>query len=282
MESAELVHAIQRIESIPSPSFTLDRILELASDCESDIERLGEAIEADPAVTARVLRLANSTYFGVPGEVTSVLRSIVVVGYKNVLSLATCAALAPAFRGDDAVIDRDALWRHACATAEAARVVASHSSGEPALAHVAGLLHDFGIIVLSEALGDDYGPVWEAVRHDARSLAAVERDRLGIDHGTAAGILFERWALPPSLTSAVVLHERPGEESSGLAAIVAVAARVAARAGYAEPSGGGPEPRVEADARAVLGISPSLQETIEAEFGARREAVDLILGAGTS
>jgi len=282
MESGELVHAIQQLESIPSPSFTLDRILELASDCESDIERLGEAIEADPAVTARVLRLANSTYFGVPGEVSSVLRSIVVVGYKNVLSIATCAALAPAFRGDDAVIDRDALWRHSCATAEAARVVAGHTGGEPALAHVAGLLHDFGVIVLAEALGEGYGTVWEAVRPGSGSLAGVERERLGLDHGAAAGILFERWTLPAALTAAVVLHDRPGEDSSGLAAIVAVAARVATRAGYVGPSGGGSEPRVEADARAVLGMSPSLQEKIDAEFAARREAVDLIVGAGAS
>lgn len=280
MDSEELVRSIQRLESIPSPSFSLDRILELASDCESDIERLAEAIESDPAVTARVLRLANSTYFGVPGDVDTVVRAIIVVGYKNVLSLATCAALAPAFNGDDPVVDRNALWRHSCATAEAARVVAGHTDAEPSMAHVAGLLHDFGIVVLSEVLGEAYAPLWKAIRGGSKSLGQLERDSFGLDHAAAAGVLFERWTLPEALSRAVVLHDRPEEDPSGLATIVAVAAAVAARAGFLGPSEQGPRKEAHGDAMRLLGLAESDLEKIEEEFAERRDAVELICGGG--
>jgi len=282
MKSEDLVRSIERLESIPSPSFSLDRILELASDCESDIDRLAEAIEADPAVTVRVLRLANSAYFGVPGQVDSVARAIVVVGYKNVLSLAACAALAPAFQGEDAVLDRASLWLHSCAAAEAARIVAAHTDREPSIAHVADLLHDFGLVVLSEVLGSRYAPIWDEALSGQKALSDLEQNAFGLDHYGAAGVLFERWELPPSLVTGVVLARRPDEDPTGIASIVTIAAGLASRAGLAGPSECELGPAMQSSAERVLGLDEAALEKLYRELEERREAIELIAGGGPS
>jgi len=274
MKPEEIRRAIEKLDRIPSPSFSLNRILELASDTESDIQKLAESIEADPAVTARVLRLANSAYYGVARDVDSVTRAIVVVGYKNILALATCAALAPAFQGRDPWLDRGALWIHSCATAEASRIVALHAGLDPALAHVSGLLRDFGIVVLSEVMREAYAPLLREVRAGRGLLSQLEREAFGIDHAAAAGLLFERWRLPRRLIAASVCQEDPDRDPTGLARVAALAAGVAARAGFPGPLAGDGADAQGAGARVALGLDEAALEKIAEEVEERREAIE--------
>lgn len=282
MTPQELRKSVEQIESIPSPSFSLNRILELASDSESEIAQLAASVETDPAVTARVLRLANSAYFGVARDVGSVGRAIMVVGYTNVLSLAVCAALAPAFQGQDTHLDRSALWMHSCGTAEASRIVAAHLGFDPATAHAAGLLHDLGAVVLSEVLGEEYGKVVDAAFRRGESLAAVEQEILGVAHPAAAGFLFDRWDLPLPLVAAVVHHHEPQTDNSGLAAVVALADHLAVRAGFLgvtcyEPSGG-----PSRELRGLLGLEETDVDKFASELEERRAAIELLAGARAS
>jgi HD-like signal output (HDOD) protein len=280
MNADELGRAVQRMDSIPSPSWSLERILELASDTESDIQRLAESVEADPAVTARVLRFANSAYYGVARDVDTVRRAIIVVGYKNVLSLAACAALAPVFGSRDHVVDRGALWLHSCGTAEASRIVADQVGFDPATAHVAGLLHDLGIVALSEILAEEYGAVVEEARRRGEPLIEVERRLLGADHAALAGFLFERWKLPARLLAGVVNHHEPLADSSGLAAVVALGDELAARAGFTGVTGYQPEDDPRLELLTALELTQADSEKILAELAERRAAVETLAGVG--
>ena len=278
MQKRDLVKRIQALEGISSPSDSLDRILDLAADYESGIDDLREAIESDPAVTSKVLRLSNSAYFGVPGGVETVSRAIVVIGYKNVLSLATCAALSPMFRGDDEVLDRAALWGHSCATAEAAQLVAARSGIEPSAAYVAGLIHDLGVVVLSEILGDDYGKALRAARGSGEPLAAAERRELGADHAWTAGELFQRWTLPPRLLAAATLHPAPLDDPTRFALLVAVAGWLAASSGFPGPTGLAPTSGLPDEWLVELGLGSEDLKLLQEEFEERRGAAELAAG----
>lgn len=280
MEKEALRREIQRLECISSPSGSLDRILELAADCESDIGELTAAIESDPAVTSKVLRLSNSAYFGVSGKIETVNRAILVIGYKNVLSLATCAALAPMIVGEDPRVDRSLLWLHSCATAEASRLVGARAGLDPSVAYVAGLLHDLGVVVLSEVLGDRYGRVIDACQRGPLSLAEIERKRLGVDHPWAVGVLFEQWTLPERLVTAVTLHHAPREDSTGFAAAVALADRLANAAGFAGPGGHPPAESPPPDLLDLVGLKPADFEALGDELEERRGAIEISAGAG--
>jgi HD-like signal output (HDOD) protein len=279
MQTDALRRAIQRLDGIASPSASLDRILELASDCESGIEELTAAIESDPAVTSRVLRLSNSAYYGQPGRVETVSRAIIVIGYRNVVSLAACAAIGPVFRGDDPRVDRAALWLHSCAVAEAARLVAARGTADPSVAYVAGLLHDLGIVVLSEVLGRDYGRVLDTARRRRLALARAEREVLGVDHGWAAGVLFERWSLPARLLAAVSLHHAPQGDESGFAALVCVADHLAEDAGFGGP-GRRPDGPPEADVLMAAGLKEVDYRELLEEMADRQAAIEAGAGIG--
>ncbi len=280
MEKEGLRREIQGLEGISSPSGSLDRILELAADCESDIGELTAAIESDPAVTSKVLRLSNSAYFGVSGKIETVNRAALVIGYKNVLSLATCAALAPMIIGEDPWVDRSLLWLHSCATAEASRLVGARTSLDPSVAYVAGLLHDLGVVVLSEVVGDRYGRVIDASQRSDLPLAEIERKHLGVDHPWAAGVLFEQWTLPERLVTAVTLHHMPREDPTGFAAAVALADRLAAAAGFASPGGQLPKEPPPSDILDLVSLKDADFEALGDELEERRGAIEISAGAG--
>ena len=226
-----------------------------------------------------MLRLSNSAYFGVAGGVATVERAILVIGYKNVLSLATCAALAPIFGSSDASVDRGALWLHSCATAELARLLGDVTRFDPSLAYVAGLIHDLGVVVLSDVLEKDYGKAVTASQNAGESLARAEGRLLGVDHGWAAGVLFERWTLPESLCRAVALHHDPLQDASGLAALIAIASHLASAAGFPGPEGRPPEEPLDPDWLGAAGLSRSELDAVAERFEERRAAVELGAGA---
>jgi HD-like signal output (HDOD) protein len=279
MQEDELRQSICRLEAIASPSASLDRILDLAADCESDIGELTHAIESDPAVTSKVLRLSNSAYFGVAGGVATVGRAILVIGYKNVLSLATCAALAPVFSSADSTVDRVKLWLHCCATAEAARILAEGTRFDPSIAYVGGLLHDLGVVVLAEVLEKEYGAAVLDAQESERSLARSETRLFGVDHAWAAGVLFERWTLPDELSRAVSLHHEPLRDASGFASLIAVASHLASASGLPGPEARPPATPPEPGWLAAAGLTEARLEAASDEFAERRDAIEL--GAGT-
>lgn len=256
----------------------MDRILDLASDCESDIRELSRAIESDPAITSKVLRLSNSAYFGVAGGVGTVDRAILVVGYKNVLSLATCAALAPIFSSAGSSLDRGTLWLHSCATAEAARLLAEATGFDSSLAYVAGLLHDLGVVVLAEVFEKEYEEVLAECRRSGDRLARSEARLLGVDHAWAAGVLFERWTLPERLCTATALHHDPSQDATGFAALVAIANHLVSAAGLFGPEEWMPCEPPSTRWLEATGLSSEQLTGVVEDFETRRAAIEL--GAG--
>lgn len=281
MDPTELRRQIQRLESIASPSASLDRILSLAADSESDISDLEEAIQLDPAVASRVLRLSNSAYFAVPGGVETIARATLVIGYKNVLTLATCAAMAPVFQSDDANLDRSALWRHSCAVGESARIIGEHARVDGSAAYVAGLLHDLGTAVLSDLMGEKYGIVLDECMKSGDELAKVEHEQLGIDHGWAAAALFESWQVPDRLLAAAAQHHAPSGEPSGFAAIVRLADHMARQAGFEGPGEPAPRRAPPEPWLREIGLGPEALVEIVQQLEDRREVIQLASGGNS-
>ncbi len=270
----ELARRIDAVESLSSPPASLDRVLSLAGDAESSVTQLAEAIELDPSITARVLRLANSAYFGFSRHVETVGEAIMVIGFRNVRNLAACAAVAPMFQGAGGGLDRSALWRHSCAVGEAARLVAAKLDGDDGWAYVAGLLHDLGQVVLEEVLGDEYVEVLGCER-DGASLASAEREALGADHAWAGGTLCDRWQLSERIAVAVGRHHGPFEGAQA-ASLVALAERLAAELGIDDENdpvdAGAPmSPFLD-----VLRLSSEEVDELRDSLAERREAIELL------
>ncbi len=270
----DLTRKIEAVESLSSPPASLDRVLSLAGDAESSVPQLAAAIELDPSITARVLRLANSAYFGFSRHVETVDEAIMVIGFRNVRNLAACAALAPMFAGAGGGLDRAALWRHSCAVGEAARLIAARIDGDDGWAYVAGLLHDLGQVVLEEVLGAEYVAIVRAERAGG-SLLAAEREALGADHAWAGGTLAERWQLSERIATAVGMHHGPVDRNAA-PALVVLAERLAAEQDLDDANDPCDLEEPTDALQEVLSLSAEEVDAIRESLAERREAIELL------
>jgi putative nucleotidyltransferase with HDIG domain len=162
--------------------------------------RLGdvaELLQRDQALTARVLRLANSAFYGVPGRVASVHDAISLIGLRSLRSLVATAALTqqvPLPR--DSSFETGVFWRHTVAVAFAARFLAAAHALDEEMAYTAGLLHDVGRLALAAHFPQAHTALVQAIRTAGHGGRALERQLLGTDHAEVGAIVAEHWHLP--------------------------------------------------------------------------------------
>jgi HD-like signal output (HDOD) protein len=223
------------------PEITL-RIIDLVEDPTSTAQDLREVIASDPALCSRIIKVVNSAFYGLPRQIGSIDRAVVLLGLNAVKNIAIAASLSKLFRGGDlgpSFSARD-LWTHSVATAGAAKQLADElglsSTDETFLA---GLMHDLGVIVEIQVLRSKLIPMFDELRlgadgYPTADMREVERRHLGADHTQFGAGLCESWKFPPALTATTRFHHEPWEapaEHRRLVSIVHVADRVAASHG---------------------------------------------------
>lgn len=213
------------VEDLPSlPAI----VMELLGDIEQedvDISVLAKKVSYDQALTAKTLRLANASSFGLQVKVTTIQQAITFLGFQTTRNLITAAALTGCFpSGRCPGFDDKAFWHHSIATATCARALARRLRFNPDVAFTAGLLHDIGRLMLVTAYPAPYGDVlvWRA--HHGGDLQEAERAVLGLDHVDAGVALAEHWHFSGTMRQAIAYHHAPETPGAGfLAAIVHVA-----------------------------------------------------------
>lgn len=206
---AEILSQVKTIPSLPAVVLKLRQIL---GDPEVDFGDLARVIEYDAGLTANILQLANSAFFGWSREISSVREAITRLGTQRVFQMVLCMSVAPLvrkpIRGYD--LDAESFWRHSIAAALGAEVLARTARlREAADAYTAGLLHDVGKVVLGTFVEIDDEPIREIVALDRLTFDEAERMVLGIDHAEVGGILLEEWNLPEVVTAAAYWHHDP-------------------------------------------------------------------------
>ncbi len=179
-------------------------VLELTSNPKVDVHALKQCIENDPALTTKVLRVVNSSLFGLSREVSDLNQALALLGTKPLKLLVLGFSLPERLFDGVATEILGWYWRHTLTKAVAAREISEtlkRPSGDEAF--IAGLLQDLGILLLLQELRDPYIQFLEKVRTNARDLAALETASLGFDHTKLTSRLLEHWGLPQALVEAV-------------------------------------------------------------------------------
>lgn len=205
---------LQQLEDLPTLPAVATRLLELTSNDESRLSEIVQLIESDPSLSTRILQLVNRAGSGVRGEISSVERAVVLLGFDAVRSAVLALSVFDTFKSVEPRVptsfDREAFWKHSLATACLAELLASHmprTSGiDPAEAFVCGLLHDIGKIAFDAALPKSFSRVVETADMLRGDLANIERSIIGLDHMVAGKRLAERWNLPGTLRESIWLH----------------------------------------------------------------------------
>lgn len=201
---------LDKIHNLPSLPDVVMALLTSLSQEDVNMDVVANKIAQDQALAARVLRLANSSFYGMVKQISTIHEAITILGFRTVHSLATTAALIGSFRGQGAAsFDATPFWRHAIAAAVCAKALASHLNINPEFAYTAGLLHDIGRLVLVTQFRAGYEStmVYRA-RHDCTLLEA-EQVVLGIDHAKVGEVLVKHWKFPEDMQQALAHHHSP-------------------------------------------------------------------------
>ncbi len=228
----ELASKLRNAPNLPSLPAIAIQVLELAQKPEADMVEIARIISKDPALSGKILRTVNSSFYGRSHNVSTISHALVILGLQSVKTLVLGFSLVSNLSKDKAKgFKHLTYWKRSVFTATAARVIAARIGlVEQEEAFLAGLLADIGMLVLDQVIGEPYGQVHAGIKSH-QELAAAEQATLGATHAEVGGMLAELWKLPPVLSAPIAHHVTPASltdpATRKLAELVALAGRCA-------------------------------------------------------
>lgn len=237
MNKVNLGELISRVDEIPVFSETITRIIKITEDPELKIKELEYEIMQDQGLTTKILRLANSAYYGVRRKINTVSEAAVLLGFQAIrsMALATTVGKVLAHELPGYALAQEELWRQSQVCAITARVVAKKVKfSKIDLAYTAGLLRDIGKVILDSYMSEQYDLVIGEVMKHNRAFTEVEVDLLGFNHAEVGARIASKWHLPDELVEAIEFHHTPEEAQINrkLTAIVHIADGLVMMMGY--------------------------------------------------
>jgi putative nucleotidyltransferase with HDIG domain len=206
---------IEYIGKLPGFSSTMTKIIDLANDPTSQPKDLVQAISLDPILTAKILKLINSAYFGMSSEVVSVNRAVILLGLNTIKNLALSSAIASALRIQNrhAPFTNEQFWEHNLACGVGSKLLAqkmgiNKMNWEEYF--ICGLLHDIGKIIFVELFPEEYRDFLDELKEkDRPDILEEEEKTFGTTHPEIGVIIAEKWKLPQLLVEAIREHHNP-------------------------------------------------------------------------
>jgi putative nucleotidyltransferase with HDIG domain len=229
---APLIENSHRMGTLP---VVFQRLVAALHHGGKDTSEIAGIITTDPALTAKLLRLVNSPFYGLPYKIDTVPRAVVMVGARQLSMLAMGATLVTIFKGlPISLINMQAFWSHSISTGAAARLLARHLDlPQPDSFFVAGLLHDIGRLLLFSQLPKHSLYLLTEAKRRRTSVYSLEQETLGFSHDLLGLKLLEFWRCPAELTRRVAEHHTAPEENAPVEAFVLPVANILAQAlGY--------------------------------------------------
>lgn len=208
-DARDLIDDTLELASLPA---VVLRALDLLNAPDSSAADIGQVISEDPALSVRLLRIVNSSFYGFPSRIETISRAITIVGTLEITDLVLGSSAVEAFAGlPNELIDMQQFWEHSLYAGVVARVLARHHRApNTERFFVSGLLHDIGSLVLYHQRPEESRRALELARA-GRPLHQVEQEIFGFDHSDVGAELMQAWNLPEAFIEAARHHHRPVE-----------------------------------------------------------------------
>lgn len=204
--------ALAKIGDIATLPEVTTKIIAVVDDPKSTARDLHNIVKNDPALATKILKVVNSAFYGLPGQVSDLDRAIILLGLSAVKNIAISASISRLFttaRISDNYSARD-IWKHSIAVAVATRqfcaVIGKKSHAEEAF--LAGLIHDLGLLVERQAYPEELAEVIRTARKGGRPFCDIEQERIGVDHQVLGMALATKWKFPRGLQTVIGYHHR--------------------------------------------------------------------------
>ncbi|MBN2310663.1 MAG: HDOD domain-containing protein [Candidatus Hydrogenedentes bacterium] len=281
MTAPDISDAIAHIKRLPTLPAVLGKTLDAISDPESSAIDLTRHIAADQSLSARLLKMVNSAYYGFYRQIRNVVDAVVILGFVEVRNLVLTTTAFAHFPKGSSAYDRDQLWRHSLAVAIAAeRCAKSLGLAKDGGYFSAGLLHDIGKVAFDMLYPEQFREAARLAHMGHQRLLDVESRVFEIDHAQVGGLLAEHWHLPEPIAEAITYHHSPERAAldPDLAHVTTLANYLSYEADLGESSNGrGPEP--PASTIEHFRFTEKQLENLTEELRASSERIDALLGS---
>ena len=209
MKESNILKLLDLIEDLPTLPTVAMEVNKMLLNYDTTIKELSDTIEKDQAMVSKILKLVNSSFFGLRGKISTISHSIVVLGFNTIRNAVVSISIIDAFSVKEALdgFDITDFWKHSLSVAVTSKYLAEktgiRSSDD---CFVGGLLHDMGKIVLLQHFKDLFQKVWLAIEGNNLSFYEAEKTQIPIDHAQIGGYLARKWQLPAALVDAIQYH----------------------------------------------------------------------------
>ena len=234
MKNPYLESLLSRINDIPTLPASVLRVMQMIEDPFCSSSDLAKVIQADPAMAAKVLKLANSSYYGFRQKISNIPQAVTLLGFATLKNTLLAAAVFDLFRVAGTGFDLPALWTHSVTAATAAKLLAKRVKyPQSETAFTAALMHDVGKIILARFVPQGLAEIVETIEKEQLAMYDAEKKVLGLSHPALGAWVLGRWGLPAPIVEAVEFHHHPTRAQNGfdLAGIVYLANILAHRSG---------------------------------------------------
>lgn len=273
----ELIARSNELPSLPTIYFDLK---EAINDPRSTSSTIGRIISNDQALAARLMRLANSSFYGFPTSVDNIGDAITLIGLQQTRDLALATFVIDVFKGmSDDLVDINSFWKHSIGTGICSRLFAAERrEHKTEKFFLIGLLHDIGRLLMFIRMPKEASEVLQRCRESGELEYRVEREIFGCDHAELGGRILQKWQLPQGVCEAVHCHHQPGVAQIAITetSIVHVSDVVINALGIGS-SGATHVPPLSNDAWNRLGIKPGVLPMIVEELDRQMADVSRIL-----
>ncbi len=227
------------IKEIPTLPVIYQELFKKMQDPNVSVPQIAEIISMDQALTAKILHLVNSAFYGYSKEIKTISRAVVILGFQAVRSAALAISVFDYFNGEDSnQIDMTQFWKHSIASGSICKVLASEIRiNQQEEAFVMGLLHDTGKLIEKRYFPNDFDELCEVAQEQHLTWYDAEKALFQIHHATIGKAVFRAWNFPTSVVEAVQFHHNPDLASQypQLAALTHLADYMAYPLGYPSP-----------------------------------------------
>ena len=209
MDTEAIIKSMKKLPPFPDVA---TKALKILDDPDASVDQLISIIQYDQAITANVLKLCNSAYYGLSRKVRSLREGLVLLGNVELKSIILTSTVVKFFHRENKGYDlaKGELWRHAVATGIISKIISDRVTGsESASLFTAALLHDIGKVVLGRFVDTYFEQILALVKGEDHSFLEAEREMLGIDHAEVGARVAESWNFPEDIVQAIRLHHRP-------------------------------------------------------------------------
>lgn len=204
---------LAKLHQLPSMPAVIQEILASFNNENLDSNALAQMIARDQGLSAKVLRVANSPFYGLPRTIASIQDAVVVMGFNGVRSLVLSAGFVHAFPAKaGSRFDRQAYWKRSFRVAGNAKALAQSLRQEPQMAFTAAMFHEIGLLVLDVCIPEQFAEVLQQCEMSGRSLAEVEQEQFGFDHAEIGAEMARHWNFPAEIEHAIRYWATPEHE----------------------------------------------------------------------